>query len=172
MNLYIEPSRSEWAEIIKRPVFDYENLASTVASILNDIRENGDKALLKYEEKFDKAQLDSLKVSEEEFSEAEKLIDPALKQAIDTASGNIYKFHKSQLSDVKKVETMPGVCCWQKSLSIEKVGLYVPGGNAPLFSTVLMLAIPSSIAYCSPIILCTPPDKEGMINQSILSDAK
>ena len=172
MNLYIEPQKEQWKDICKRPAFDFQNLSTNVSAILADISNRGDKALIEYEEKFDNVRLNNIKVSESEIEEAEQLIDSKLKKAIDVAYENIYAFHSSQLNGINKVETMPGVVCWQKSIAIDKVGLYVPGGNAPLFSTVLMLAIPAKIAGCSQILVCTPPGTDGKISPSILYAAK
>jgi len=172
MKTYINPPREIWPEILKRPVFDVSALFGVVQPVLNEIRLTGDAALQKYTILFDDVDLLSFRVSDEEFAEAEKLVADELKNAIALATENIHKFHSSQLTPLKKVETMPGVTCWQKSVPIEKVGLYIPGGTAPLFSTVLMLAIPAQIAGCSDIVLCSPPDKQGKINPAILCSAK
>lgn len=151
---------------------DVSQLNATVAGVLADIKANGDKAVLAYEEKFDKVQLPQLAVTEEEMLEAETLVDQQLKDALILAHKNIAKFHESQKFQGEKVETAPGVVCWQKSVAIEKVGLYIPGGTAPLFSTVLMLATPAKIAGCKEIVLCTPPNREGKVNPAILMAAK
>lgn len=172
MKTYINPKKIDWPEILKRPVFDVSALFAIVQPVLNEIKLNGDAALKKYTLKFDGVDLQNFKVSEAEFAEAEQLVDAELKDAIALAAENILKFHASQLSVLKKTETMPGVTCWQKSVPIEKVGLYIPGGTAPLFSTVLMLAIPAQIAGCREIVLCSPPDKQGKINPAILYAAK
>ena len=172
MKTYINPERKTWPGILKRPVFDVSALFAIVQPVLNEIKLTGDTALKKFTLQFDGVDLQNFKVSEAEFAEAEKLVDAALKNAIALAAENILKFHASQLSVLKKTETMPGVTCWQKSVPIEKVGLYIPGGTAPLFSTVLMLAIPAQIAGCSEIVLCSPPDKQGKINPAILYAAK
>ena len=172
MKTFINPKKNDWAEILKRPVFDVSDLFAKVQPVLNEIRQTGDAALQKYTLQFDGVDLQNFKVSEAEFAEAESLVDDELKNAISLAAENILKFHSSQLSTLKKVETMPGVTCWQKTVSIEKVGLYIPGGTAPLFSTVLMLAIPAQIAGCSEIVLCSPPDKQGKIHPAILYAAK
>lgn len=172
MITYKYPKPEEWREIQKRPVKKAESLNSIVQSILDDIKSRGDKAVLEYEEKFDKVALDSLIVTEEEKNVAEQLVSEELKLAIETAKRNITIFHESQRFESKKVETTPGVTCWQKAVGIEKVGLYVPGGTAPLFSTVLMLAIPAHIAGCKEIVLCTPPDNKGNITPAILYAAK
>lgn len=172
MQIIRYPSREEWTEIIKRPAFDSTALFGTVQNVLDDIRQNGDKAVKSYTLQFDKVELDTLEVSKAEIEEAEKLISNNLKQAIEMARRNIWKFHSEQQHDLKQVETTPGVFCWQKAIAIEKVGLYVPGGTAPLFSTVLMLAIPARIAECKEIVLCTPPNKEGKIHPAVLYAAK
>lgn len=172
MKTYINPERKTWPGILKRPVFDVSALFAIVQPVLNEIKLTGDTALKKFTLQFDGVDLQNFKVSEAEFAEAEKLVDASLKNAIALAAENILKFHASQLSVLKKTETMPGVTCWQKSVPIEKVGLYIPGGTAPLFSTVLMLAIPAQIAGCSEIVLCSPPDKQGKINPAILYAAK
>lgn len=168
MQLYKYPNKSEWNRILSRPVFDNSSLFGTVQTILTDISKRGDEAVKEYELKFDQVNLNSLEVSEEEKAEAERLVSNDLKQAILLAKSNIEKFHTAQKSELPRVETMPGVTCWQKALPIEKVGLYVPGGTAPLFSTVLMLAIPAQIAGCKEIVLCTPPNKNGQIHPAIL----
>lgn len=166
------PQRSEWSKILARPAFDTSSLNATVSSILAEIKSGGDKAVIGYEEKFDKVQLTSLSVSEKEIEDSEKLLPENLKSAIRTAKDNIEKFHTAQKFEPKKIETTAGVVCWQKAVGIEKVGLYIPGGTAPLFSTVLMLAVPAKIAGCREIVLCTPPDKEGNVNPAILYAAK
>ena len=169
---YENPARETWSEILKRPLFDVSELYGKVQSILNEIRKNGDSALKKYTFKFDGIELESLIVSEKEIEEATNLIDSKLKESIELASENIRVFHTSQQTENKKIETQPGVTCWQKTVAIEKVGLYIPGGTAPLFSTVLMLAIPAQIAGCKEIVLCSPPDKTGKIHPVILYAAK
>ena len=155
-----------------RPVLNVETLFEKVGTILKDVRLNGDKAVIEYEERFDKVKLESLAVSETEIKKAEKEVPIELKVAILLAQRNIYTFHKKQKFESKKVETMEGVTCWQKAVGIEKVGLYIPGGTAPLFSTVLMLAVPAKIAGCKEIVLCTPPNKDGKINPAILYAAQ
>ena len=154
------PEKSQWQELLKRPVMNTESLFGAVQSIIDRVKAGGDEAVLQYELQFDKVSLSALAVSSEEFDEAEKLIDEELKAAIRLAAGNISAFHAAQRFVGKKVETQPGVTCWQKAVPIEKVGLYIPGGTAPLFSTVLMLAVPACIAGCREIVLCTPPGKE------------
>ena len=169
------PSREEWAELVKRPALDVTTLFDTVRTVLDEVRKEGDAAVIRYEEKFDKinpATFTALQVSEVELQEAEDLVSDDLKQAICQAKENIEIFHASQRFVGKKVETTPGVTCWQKAVAIEKVGLYVPGGTAPLFSTVLMLAIPARIAGCKEIVLCTPPNREGRVHPAILFAAK
>ena len=172
MKKILYPNKSEWAEMLRRPVLNVETLFENVGTILKEVRANGDKAVIEYEERFDKVKLESLAVTDAEIKEAEKEVPIELKVAILLAQRNIYTFHKKQKFEGKKVETMEGVTCWQKAVGIEKVGLYIPGGTAPLFSTVLMLAVPAKIAGCKEIVLCTPPDKEGKINPAILYAAQ
>lgn len=171
MKVYNNPDSSEWADICLRPHLDVSSLNSAVSGILDDVRLRGDEAVKEYEAKFDHAVLGELMVSEEEKAEAMASIDCELLEAIKLAHDNIYKFHKAQLMSVCKVETAPGAVCWQKQLPIERVGLYIPGGTAPLFSTVLMLATPAKIAGCSEIVLCTPPMADGKVNPAILAAA-
>ena len=172
MNIITNPERSAWKEMLKRPTLNTDILRNTVSEVLNRIRIEGDKAVVEYEEKFDKVRLSSLAVTEKEFAEAEKEVSIELKAAIMLAYNNIRTFHSSQKFEGKKVTTLPGVTCWQKAVAIEKVGLYIPGGTAPLFSTVLMLATPAQIAGCKEIVLCTPPDRTGKIHPAILYAAK
>lgn len=172
MKKFLYPHKSEWAEMLRRPAQNVGANFENVSTYLKNVKANGDKAVLEYEEMFDKVKLESLAVTKEEIAEAEKLVPIELKVAILLAQRNIYTFHKQQKFEGKKVETMEGVTCWQKAVGIEKVGLYVPGGTAPLFSTVLMLAVPAKIAGCKEIVLCTPPDKEGNINPAILYAAQ
>ncbi|MDR2955803.1 MAG: histidinol dehydrogenase [Prevotella sp.] len=172
MQIIKYPQRSEWGKILARPVIDTSSLNETVNNVLSDIRNRGDQAVVEYGEKFDKVKLASLVVTQEEINEAENLVSEDLKSAIRVAKQNIETFHKSQIFETKKIETTKGVTCWQKAVAIEKVGLYIPGGTAPLFSTVLMLAIPAAIAGCSEIVLCSPPNKEGKIHPAILFAAK
>ena len=146
MKIVKYPAASQWADIIKRPHIDTATLSSTVHDVLADVRQNGDAAVRKYGQMFDKVEISSLQVSDEEKAEARQLVNDTLKEAIALAHSNIKAFHESQAFESKKVETCPGVSCWQKSVAIERVGLYVPGGTAPLFSTVLMLATPAKIA--------------------------
>ncbi len=166
------PAKEEWGKLVERPHLDVSQLNATVEGVLNDVKNNGDAAVKHYEEKFDHAHLGSLAVTEAEIEEAEGLISPELKHALELAHHNIATFHQSQKFEGEKVETAPGVTCWQKSVAIEKVGLYIPGGTAPLFSTVLMLATPAKIAGCKEIVLCTPPNAEGKVNPAILMAAK
>ncbi len=168
MKTYLYPEKKDWEDILKRPTQEKANLESIVASVFNDIKADGDKALKAYTLKFDGATLDSLIVSESELKNAGSLISTELKDAIDNAARNIKTFHETQISKEERVITQPGVECWRKTTAIDKVGLYIPGGTAPLFSTVLMLAIPANIAGCKEIVLCTPPNKEGNINPAIL----
>ena len=172
MNIIRYPERKNWAEIVERPHLDVSTLNETVASVLSDVKRRGDDAVKGYELKFDHVDLPSLEVSDEEMREAEGLVSTELKAAIQLAHYNIEAFHRSQLFKGKKVETQPGVVCWQKSVAIEKVGLYIPGGTAPLFSTVLMLATPAKLAGCKEIVLCTPPNREGKVNPAILVAAR
>ena len=172
MKTYINPEKLSWPEILKRPLIDVSELYEKVQTILNEIKNDGDKALKKFTLQFDGINPDSILVSKEEIDEAEKLVDSELKVAMALASKNIEVFHSAQKSEIKKIETTTGVTCWQKPVAIEKVGLYIPGGSAPLFSTVLMLAIPAQIAGCKEIILCSPPNKQGKIHPAILYAAK
>ena len=172
MNIITYPERSQWNDLLRRPTLNTATLRETVLEVLEHVRTEGDKAVIEYEEKFDHVHLDSLTVSEEEFAEAEKAVSIELKAAIMLAFNNIKKFHEAQKFESKPVNTLPGVTCWQKAVAIEKVGLYVPGGTAPLFSTVLMLATPAQIAGCKEIVLCTPPNREGKIHPAILYAAK
>lgn len=168
MEIFINPDKATWAEIIKRPVLDYSQLETKVTSILDDVKLNGDAAIRKYTTQFDGAVLNDFVVSGNEIAAAVSNVDADLKAAIDIAKNNITAFHASQKEAVKKIETIGGVVCWQKSVAIEKVGLYIPGGTAPLFSTLLMLGIPAVLAGCKEIVVCTPPGKNGEINPVIL----
>jgi len=172
MKIIKYPLKSDWELLLKRPVFDSTILEGVVQSILFDVKKNGDSAIKKYTKEFDKVDLNDLLVSEDEFFEAEKNVSADLKSAIQLAKSNIEKFHLCQKEDVKVIETTSGVICWRKSLAIEKVGLYIPGGSAPLFSTVLMLGIPAVLAGCREVVLCTPPDINKKINDVILYTAK
>ena len=172
MKKILYPHKNDWADILKRPVLSMETLRGTVCEVLDKIKAEGDKAVIEYEERFDKVKLESLAVTDAEMKEAEAQVPIELKVAILLAQRNIYTFHKKQKFEGKKVETMEGVTCWQKAVGIEKVGLYIPGGTAPLFSTVLMLAVPAKVAGCKEIVLCTPPNKEGKIHPAILYAAQ
>ena len=162
------PSKENWEELLKRPVQKKTNLEAIVTDVFNEVRKNGDSALKDFTKKFDGASLDHIQVSTEELKEAEASTPSELKNAIDNAIRNIFNFHKAQEAEEERVETQPGVECWRKITPIEKVGLYIPGGTAPLFSTVLMLAIPAKIAGCKEIVLCTPPNTDSKINPAIL----
>ncbi len=166
------PERAEWTSLLERPHIDMTALYATVNTVLTDVRTRGDRAVLDYEEKFDRVRLSSLQVTEAEMEAAEQLIPEELKDALQQAERNIATFHEAQRFQGKKIETAPGVVCWQKAVPIEKVGLYIPGGTAPLFSTVLMLAVPARLAGCREIVLCTPPDREGRVNPAILHAAR
>jgi histidinol dehydrogenase len=172
MEIIRYPARKEWDAILKRPTIDLKELESKVSSILTDIKLNGDEAVKKYALQFDNISLSSFRVSENEINDSEKLISEELKNAIEQAKANIEKFHSLQKEELRIVETMPGVKCWRKSVGIEKVGLYIPGGSAPLFSTVLMLGVPAKLAACKEIILCTPCNANGKVDAAILFAAK
>jgi histidinol dehydrogenase len=172
MNVYKYPDPDTWEEIVKRPLMDTASLESTVQAVLADVKRDGDEAVRKYTLKFDKASFSDLLVTETEIEAAVSAVDAVLKAAIGQAKDNIEKFHAAQRDEVRVIETMPGVACWRKSVPVEKVGLYIPGGTAPLFSTILMLAIPARLAGCREIILCTPPDSAGKINPVMLYAAR
>ena len=172
IQVILHPGKEDYQALLSRPHKDAADLGATVASVLDDVRMEGDKAVLRYEAKFDKAELSSLAVTEEELQEAEVLVSEELKQSINLAHANIHRFHEAQRMQPVCVETAPGVYCWQKSVAIEKVGLYIPGGTAPLFSTVLMLATPAKIAGCTDIVLCSPPSPQGKLHPAILYAAK
>ena len=172
MKKILYPDKAVWKEMLRRPTLNMAVLSEKVGVILKNVETNGDKAVIEYEEQFDHVKLESLTVTPEEMKEAEEQVPIELKVAILLAQRNIYTFHKKQKFEGKKVETMEGVTCWQKAVGIEKVGLYIPGGTAPLFSTVLMLAVPAKIAGCKEIVLCTPPNKEGKIHPAILYAAQ
>ena len=172
MNIIKYPKQEEWAEICQRPHLDITQLQATVNTVLSDVRTRGDEAVKEYEERFDHAVLTSLAVTEAEIDEAERLVSEELKAAIVLAHENIHQFHAAQKFEGHKIQTREGVTCWQKSVAIEKVGLYIPGGTAPLFSTVLMLATPAKIAGCREIVLCTPPNREGKVKPAILVAAR
>ncbi len=172
MQVVTNPAKENWQALLKRPIFETEFLRSTVSNILDRVKSSGDKALFELTEKFDGAQISQLKTSQEEIERAITQVDDQLKEAIQAAAANIKAFHQAQKREVIKVETMPGVSCWRQSVPIEKVGIYIPGGTAPLFSTVLMLAIPANLAGSKEIVLCTPPDQDGTINPVILYTAE
>ena len=172
MNKIINPSRDSWAEILKRPTQTVQDIEGIVAEVFDAIQHEGDLAVAEYTQRFDGVALDSSIVSEEEFASAKACLSEDLQQAIQLAKGNIEKFHAAQRTEKVVVNTVNGVDCWQEKRPIEKVGLYIPGGTAPLFSTILMLAIPAKLAGCKEIVLCTPPDKEGKINPAILYTAQ
>ena len=172
MKLINYPIKETWNELLKRPILNTESLFSTVETIINKVQAEGDKAVLDYEKMFDRVELTDLAVAQVEIDRAEQLVSEPLKAAIALAKTNIEKFHRSQQLTSVKVETTQGVNCWQKAVGIEKVGLYVPGGTAPLFSTVLMLAVPAKIAGCKEIVLCTPPNVNGEIHPAILFAAR
>ena len=172
MKVYNYPKEAEWKRIVERPHLDVSQLNVKVSEILNDIRENGDEAVIRFEERFDHVQLASLQVTKEETDEAMQNVSNQLLEAIELAHHNIALFHEKQRYESIHVETAPGVECWQKSVPIQKVGLYIPGGTAPLFSTVLMLATPARIAGCKEIVLCTPPGRDGKVHPAILAAAR
>lgn len=171
MHIIKYPLKSSWNSIVERPHLDVSQLNETVSGILRDVKERGDEAVKQYEAKFDHVELDTLAVSGEEIDEAMQQVSDELIASLKLAHRNIYKFHEAQKFDGNKVETADGVICWQKSVAIQKVGLYIPGGTAPLFSTVLMLATPAKIAGCKEIVLCTPPNREGKVHPAILAAA-
>ncbi len=168
MNIYKHPNKSDWNTIIQRPVLEKQNLRETITEVFSKVKNEGDNALQYYTSKFDGVELNDFKVTPEEIEKAINEVSEELKAAIQQAKSNIEKFHLSQKEEIKKIETISGVECWLESRGIEKVGIYIPGGTAPLFSTVLMLAIPAKIADCKEIILCSPADKNGEINAAIL----
>jgi histidinol dehydrogenase len=172
MTIYKNPKRETWNELLKRPAMDISVLEESIRPIFNEIKKKGDNAVRKYTLEYDKCKLDSFSVPEQDKFFALNQIDPSLFDAIKTAADNITTFHRKQIQAVEKIETMPGVTCWRKNVPIEKVGLYIPGGTAPLFSTVLMLAIPAIIAGCKQIVLCTPPSVEGKIHPAIVVAAQ
>ena len=172
MQIYRYPTQDQWPSLVERPHLDVSKLNDTVSAVLKDVRKRGDEAVKDYELKFDHAALSTIAVSPQEIDESEQRLSESLKDAIRLAHHNIKVFHESQRFEGKRIETQPGVTCWQKSVAIEKVGLYIPGGTAPLFSTVLMLATPAKIAGCHEIVLCTPPAADGSVNPAILFAAK
>ena len=172
MQIYKYPTQDQWQSLVERPHLDVSCLNATVSTVLEDVKKRGDEAVKDYELKFDHASLSTIAVSQQEIDKSEQLLSESLKKAICLAHHNIKVFHESQCFEGKQIETQPGVTCWQKSVAIEKVGLYIPGGTAPLFSTVLMLATPAKIAGCKEIVLCTPPAADGSVNPAILYAAK
>lgn len=168
MKTYNYPDKEKWTELIERPEISRAKLDQQVQDIINSVRHDGDEALIRFAEMYDKASIDELTVTQDEISAAKQRVSEELKQAIQQAYDNITTFHKSQLITEPVIETMPGVSCWRKSVAMEKVGLYIPGGSAPLFSTILMLGIPANLVGCTEIVLCTPPNKDGEINPAIL----
>ncbi len=172
MNIITYPKPEEWAELLRRPTKEAGELTAAVSAILQRVREGGDEAVIAFEKQFDRAELDTLAVTQTELDEAEQAVSPELKAALTLAHENIAKFHAAQRFESKPVEVRPGVTCWQKAVPIEKVGLYIPGGTAPLFSTVLMLATPARIAGCREIVLCTPPDARGKVHPAVLCAAR
>ncbi|MDX5584203.1 MAG: histidinol dehydrogenase [Aureibaculum sp.] len=172
MKKIFNPPKESWSEILKRPILDSAAIEDTVNEVFNEVNTKGDSAIIRYTNLFDDVQLDNINVSKNEIKEANKLVSKELKAAIELAKSNIEKFHKAQKPNNIRVETSIGVDCWQEKRPIQKVGLYIPGGTAPLFSTILMLAVPASIAGCSEIILCSPPNKEGKIHPAILFTAQ
>ncbi|RYZ25713.1 MAG: histidinol dehydrogenase, partial [Chitinophagaceae bacterium] len=172
MQVVSKPDRKDWKKVLQRPYADNTSVLQTVQTILEEVKQNGDKALLQFAQKFDKAEIKELQVSATEINQAADELKNELKTAIQQAKKNVETFHAKQLSKVEVVETMPGVQCWRKSVGIEKVGLYIPGGTAPLFSTVLMLAVPAKLAGCKEIILCTSSNREGNVHAAILYAAQ
>ena len=172
MQIFKYPAREEWKSILARPVFDSTSLFETVQKVLDDVRMRGDQAVKEYTQLFDKVDVNATEVTPQEIADAEKLVPMQLKQAIEMSRRNIWKFHNEQIQEYPEVQTTPGVYCWQKAIPIDKVGLYIPGGTAPLFSTVLMLGVPAQIAECKEVILCTPPDKNGNVHPAVLYAAK
>jgi histidinol dehydrogenase len=171
MKTYKYPTRENWSEILKRPTLDLSDLEPLVNDILNQVKTEGDEAIQRFTKKFDNVQITDFEVSKSEIEAAESQVSNELKIAIQTAKANITTFHAAQKSETLEIETMPGVKCWRKSIAIQKVGLYIPGGTAPLFSTVLMLAVPANLAGCKEIVLCAPPQKDGKIHPAVLYTA-
>lgn len=166
------PPRESWEDLLKRPAMDSEYLDQAIEDIFFAVKRNGDQALKDFTRTFDGVQMETLEVASKELEDAEAQLSPQLRKAIETAAANIRKFHSAQVCEPVKLETSPGVTCWQKAVPIQRVGLYIPGGSAPLFSSVLMLAIPARVAGCKDVILCTPPAKDGKVNPAILYAAK
>ncbi|HOX82218.1 MAG TPA: histidinol dehydrogenase [Chryseolinea sp.] len=172
MKIFNNPSKENWSPLLERPQLELEFLDSAVRNVLNRVKKSGDSALRELTLQFDKVTVDTLLVTQAEIQQAEKLLSEELKDAIRIAASNIEKFHATQKREVNKIETMPGVTCWRKAVGIDKVGIYIPGGSAPLFSTVLMLGVPAKLAGCKEVVLCSPPDKSGNINAAILFAAQ
>jgi len=172
MKTILNPDKTQWQNLFARPSLDVQDLNALVQQVFTEIKQNGDTAVAKYTQLFDGVSLNSFEVTAEEIQEATAVVPDELKLAIQLAKGNIEKFHAAQNEERQIIETMQGVTCWRESRAIEKVGIYIPGGSAPLFSTVLMLAVPATIAGCTEIVLCTPPDKQGKINPAILYTAQ
>ena len=172
MQIIQNPLKKDWSTILERPTKTVDDIEAIVNTVFNDVKNNGDKALNEYTHRFDKVELESVIVSEIEINDASNTVSKELKEAIQLAKSNIEKFHSAQKTEKVLVETMDGVACWQEKRPIQKVGLYIPGGTAPLFSTVLMLAVPANIAGCKEIVLCSPPNKEGRIANEILYAAQ
>lgn len=168
MQVFEEPHKQDWEALLQRPNFDAALLVPKVQSILDAVAKEGDAALYRYSAEFDQVQLKTIAIDPAMVLAAEQLLSPALKSAIQSAKVNIEIFHQAQIKKEEKIETMPGVWCWRKAVGIEKVGIYIPGGTAPLFSTVLMLGIPAKLAGCKEVVLCTPPNKEGSIDPAII----
>lgn len=172
MKVFKYPERGSWSQLMKRPVIDHRKLSGAVEAIVSDVQQNGDRALRNYSRQFDGIELDDFRVGENEFLNAEAHVSQELKNALNVAKANIEKFHTRGVTSSRVIETSPGVTCWKRELPIEKVGLYVPAGSAPLFSTVLMLAIPATLAGCREIVMCSPPDADGNINAATLYAAR
>src|SRR5689334_9765516 len=168
MKIFDNPARDSWSALLQRPQLELEFLEGAVRNVLNRVKKSGDSAVRELTLQFDKVSVEALQVSAAELAEATASLPEDLKKAIQTAAANIEKFHAAQKRETVKVETTPGVTCWRKAVAIDKVGIYIPGGSAPLFSTVLMLGIPAKLAGCKEVILCSPPDKNGKINPAIL----
>ncbi len=172
MKIYNYPKKENWQDLTKRPIFEQASLDELVQNVLEDVKKNKDEALFRYTKKFDGVQLNQMAVTNSEINQAIETVSEDLKNAIQKAKSNIEKFHASQRVETTKIETTKGVECWRKNVGIEKVGLYIPGGTAPLFSTILMLGVPAKLASCKEVILCTPPDKNGAINPAVLYAAQ
>lgn len=172
MEIYRYPTKDTWKDLVKRPVLEQKEISGLIAEIFTEVEKKGDQALKEFNKKFDKAATENIKVSDIEIQEADNHINDDLKEAIQQAKENISTFHASQKQEIKKIETTKGVLCWRENRAVERVGIYIPGGTAPLFSTVLMLAIPANLAGCKEIVLCTPPDQNGNINPAILYAAQ